>query len=52
MKKRIISILLVLAMVLLMIPTTVFAANNYAPALSVSAERTGSTIIATVKAAP
>ncbi len=50
MKKRIVSALLVLAMVLMLIPTTVFAATTYAPALSVSAERAENTVVVRVKA--
>lgn len=39
MKKRIISLIMVLVMMLTFIPTTVFAAEAYAPPLKINAER-------------
>lgn len=38
MKKRILSVIMVLMMVMTFIPTTAFAAENHAPPLKISAE--------------
>ena len=50
MKKRIISLIMVLVMMLTFIPTTVFAAEPYAPPLKISAEYAGGKVTVTVKA--
>lgn len=52
MKKRILSVIMVLMMVMTFIPTTAFAAENYAPPLKISAEYTDGKVIVTVKAGP
>ena len=50
MKKRIISSIMVLVMMLTFIPTTVFAADTYAPPLKISAEYADGKVTVTVKA--
>ena len=52
MKKRILSVIMVLMMVMTFIPTTAFAAENYAPPLKISAEYADGKVIVTVKAGP
>lgn len=52
MKKRILSVIMVLMMVMTFIPTTAFAAENYAPPLKISAEYADGKVIVTVKADP
>ena len=50
MKKRIISLIMVLVMMLTFIPTTVFAAEAYAPPLKINAEYADGKVTVTVKA--
>ena len=50
MKKRIISLVMVLVMMLTFIPTTVFAAEAYAPPLKINAEYADGKVTVTVKA--
>ena len=50
MKKRIISLIMVLMMMLTFIPTTVFAAEAYAPPLKINAEYADGKVTVTVKA--
>lgn len=50
MKKRIISLIMVLVMMLTFIPTTVFAAEAYAPPLKISAKYADGKVTVTVKA--
>lgn len=52
MKKRILSVIMVLMMVMTFIPTTAFAAENHAPPLKISAEYADGKVIVTVKADP
>ena len=50
MKKRIISLIMVLVMMLTFIPTTMFAAEAYAPPLKINAEYADGKVTVTVKA--
>lgn len=52
MKKRILSVIMVLMMVMTFIPTTAFAAENHAPPLKISAEYADGKVIVKVKADP